>query len=255
LVSGSLTCRKGSSGRLQPSKSRESSSILWEFASAWEQGHSSLLGIYLDRLDPADSRGAVELIYTEYCLAEAAGRNPELSEYISRFPRYAETLERLLGLHDACSPSLLGRLVEPYAFGQDLPNAGDEVGPYFLRRELGRGTFARVFLAEQVNLEHRLLVVKIASRPTRETWLLARVRHTHIVEILSHASVEDGRFHLICMPFWGGATLAAVLAARRGQAPAISGRDLLADLDAVSAPEFPSARGTRPARELLAGLS
>ena len=74
---------------------------------------------------------------------------------------------------------------------QDLPNAGDEVGPYFLRRELGRGSFARVFLAEQVNLENRLVVVKVATRPTREPWLLARVRHTHIVEIVSHALVED----------------------------------------------------------------
>ena len=42
-----------------------------------------------------------------------------------------------------------------------FPVAGDEVGPYFLRRELGRGSFARVFLAEQVNLERRLVVVKV----------------------------------------------------------------------------------------------
>ncbi len=254
-VSGSQRSRAPRGERLTPPDARDSSAILSEFTSAWEHGHSSLLGSYLERLDPANSRGAVELIYREYCLAEAAGRGPELSEYISRFPRYAETLERLLGLHEACSPSLLGRLVEPCAGDQNLPNAGDEVGPYLLRRELGRGSFARVFLAEQVNLENRLLVVKIATRPTREPWLLARVRHTHIVEIVSHALVEDGSFHLICMPFWGGATLTAVLDARRGQGPGNSGRDLLADLDAVGAPEFPSAQCTRPARELLAGLS
>ena len=203
-ASSSRCSRLPAGERLEPSASQKLSSILLDFTSAWNQGRSPLVGSYLDRLDPADSQGAVELIYREYCLADAAGRKPELSQYISRFPRYAKTLERLLGLHDACTPSMLGRLVEPCAVSQDLPNAGDEVGPYFLRRELGRGSFARVFLAEQVNLENRLLVVKIATRPMREPWLLARVRHTHIVEIVSHALIEGGSFHLICMPFWGG---------------------------------------------------
>src|SRR5260370_42333156 len=57
------------------------------------------------------------------------------------------------------------------------------------------------------------------------------------------------------MPFWGGATLTAVLAARRRREhrPS-SGRDLLADLDSVAAPEYPAAHPA-PAREVLAGLS
>ena len=136
---------------------------------------------------------------------------------------------------------------------QDLPGAGDEVGPYFLRRELGRGSFARVFLAEQLNLENRLVVVKVATRQTREPWLLARVRHTHIVEILSHALVGEAGLHLICMPFWGGAPLSDVMAARSKRA--VSGRDLLAQLDSVAAPEFPLAQAARPARDILAGSS
>ena len=130
---------------------------------------------------------------------------------------------------------------------------GDTVGPFFLRRELGRGSFARVFLAEQINLEDRLVVVKVATRPTREPWLLARVRHTHIVEIVSHALVEDGGLHLICMPFWGGATLAEVLAV--GVKAGTSRRDFLADLDTVAAPEFPVTQTAQPARQILAGSS
>ena len=102
----------------------------------------------------------------------------------------------------------------PGEAGPALPEAGDSIGPYLLRRELGRGSFARVFLAEQADLANRLVVVKIATRTTREPWLLARARHAHIVEIVSHAVVDDGAFQLICMPFWGGATLADILAAR-----------------------------------------
>ena len=151
---------------------------------------------------------------------------------------------------------MLGRWLEPALAGPGLPEAGDAIGPYLLRRELGRGSFARVFLAEQTDLENRLVVVKVSTKVTREPWLLARARHPHIVEIVSHTLVDDGEFQLICMPFFGGATLSSVLSARRKQTgPAAFGRDLLTDLDGVAAPEYPGATPARPARELLARLS
>ncbi|MBV8308782.1 MAG: protein kinase, partial [Planctomycetaceae bacterium] len=137
-----------------------------------------------------------------------------------------------------------------------LPEAGDEIGPYLLRRELGRGAFARVFLAEQGDLENRLVILKLSTRPTREPWLLARARHSHIVEILSHATVDDGAFQLICMPFLGGATLSAVLDHRRRfRRPRGSRGDLLKDLDAVAAAEYSGVNPARPAREILNSLT
>ncbi|MFI5456114.1 MAG: protein kinase [Isosphaerales bacterium] len=256
--SGPSSSDSSPSGTLVLRPSPELASVLDEFTQAWERGEAPLVERYLGLLDPADCRGAVELIYREFCLAEASGRRPELSQYVSRFPGHAEALERLLGLHGACSPSLLGRWVESASGDRDLPKVGDSIGPYVLRRELGRGGFARVFLAEQSNLENRLVVVKLTTRPTREPWLLARVRHAHIVEIVSHDLVNDGafQFQLICMPFWGGATLAAVLTARRQrQHHPVSGRDLLADLDAVAASGYPAVNPARPAREILAVLS
>jgi eukaryotic-like serine/threonine-protein kinase len=236
--------------------SRESLRILDEFTAAWTRGEESPVEEYLDRLKPLDNRSAVELIYREYCLAEAAGKRPLRAQYLRRFPDHEAALHRVLGLHEACSPSLLCRWVGSTCDGQELPREGDVIGPYMLRRQLGHGSFARVFLAEQSDLENRLVVVKIASRQTREPWLLARVRHAHIVEIVSHTMVDDGAFQLICMPFWGGDTLTAVLAAQRqrDRRPA-SGRDLLVDLDLVAAPEFPTVHPARPAREILAGLN
>ena len=99
-------------------------------------------------------------------------------------------------------------------------------------------------------------MLKVSTRSTAEPRLLARARHAHIVEVLRHAAADDGALHLVCMPFLGGATLAAVLEARRklGRRPR-SGRDLLADLDRASAPEYPAAGLARPAREIIAGLS
>ena len=186
-----------------------------EFTAARERSSSTLFDTFLDWLDPSDSHGAVELIYREFCLLDAVGQKPDKSKYLRRFARYAGSLERLLGLHDACSPSFLARCTPSSPGNENLPSAGCSIGPYFLRRELGRGSFARVFLAEQVNLENRLVVVKVATHLTREPWLLARVRHPQVVEVVAHALVEDCGFHLICMPFLGGATLAAVLAQNR----------------------------------------
>jgi serine/threonine protein kinase/tetratricopeptide (TPR) repeat protein len=234
----------------------DSSTILALFTAAWERGEGPVAEQYLGRLDPADSRAEVDLIYREYCLAEQAGHEPSVSQYVGRFPRHEAALVRLLQLHRECPPSLLGRWMQTTSGDDALPKVGDEIGPFFLRRELGSGGFARVFLAEQTNLENRLVVLKVSTRVSREPWLLARVRHAHIVEIVSHATVDDGAFHLICMPFWGGATLAAVLSAagNGGRRPS-SGNDLLAALDSVAAAEFPTVHTMRPAREILAGLT
>ena len=150
---------------------------------------------------------------------------------------------------------VLGSLRAIVSRKREFTNAGCSIGPYFLRRELGRGSFARVFLAEQVNLENRLVVVKVATHLTREPWLLARVRHPQVVEVVAHALVEDCGFHLICMPFLGGATLAAVLAQNRRKWPVVSGTHLLTNLDAVAAPEFPVSSAVRPAHEIMAALS
>ena len=111
-----------------------------------------------------------------------------MSHLLERFPLHRTQLEPLIRLHGECPPSLLDRWMETTPALDSLPEAGDAIGPYYLRRELGRGGFSRVFLAEQTNLENRLVVLKLSVKITREPWLLARVRHAHIVEIVSHAA-------------------------------------------------------------------
>ncbi len=226
--------------------------ILAEFTSHWERGEAPSITEYLSRLRPARASDAAALIYHSYCLAEAAGLDPDPTDFIERFPEHGRSLERLFSLHRAFDTSQLQLWADPAT----LPEVGDEIGPFLLLRELGEGGFARVFLAEQSDLDHRLVVVKVSTRITPEPRLLARARHSHIVEVLWHNLIDDGSLQLVCMPFLGGATLAAVLTdrKRRGGRPR-SGRDLLAELDRVSAPEYPAADLARPARENLARLS
>ena len=233
--------------------------LLAEFVADWEMGKAPRIEDFLARLDPTEADDGVELVYQDYCLAETDGLKPDPMVYARRFPEHRERLDRLLRLHSAFDSTILRDWTEDEDQAATLagfPEAGDEIGPYRLIRELGRGGLARVFLATQTNLENRRVVVKIATRATAEVRLLAKASHPHIVEVLSHAATADGAFHLMTMPFLGGATLGAVLLGRRSlRKPAKTGRDLLADLDRVADPDFPHAELPRPAREILAKLS
>jgi serine/threonine protein kinase/Tfp pilus assembly protein PilF len=76
---------------------------------------------------------------------------------------------------------------------------------------LGRGAFARVFLAEQADLAGRHVVVKCSTIEGSEPQTLAQLQHTNIVPIFSVH--EDGATGLraVCMPYFGGASLSQVL--------------------------------------------
>jgi serine/threonine protein kinase len=221
----------------------------------WERGRRTPAEAFLGRLDPADTEAIIELIYGEFYLAQEHGLAPEPRDYLARFPAHRDRLAGLFDLHEALDSTLLElfRTADADAGGR-LPGPGEDVGPYRLLRELGRGGFARVFLAAEPRLEGRLVVVKVSARPSPEPRLLARASHPGIVAIVCHQEASRG-LHLTCMPFQGGADLGTVLAAlpRRGRRRR-PGRALVEALDRVGAPEYPPPAGEAPARDLLAAL-
>ena len=93
----------------------------------------------------------------------------------------------------------------------DWPEAGDEVAGFLLKEELGRGAFGRVFLAHELKLRERTVVVKVARQGLREAQLLAQVSHPGIVPIYSAETDPDWGLTTICMPFNSRATLLDVL--------------------------------------------
>ena len=224
------------------------------FTEAWEQGKSPAVEEYLNRLGAADSLEAVELIYREYCLAEAdaGARTPRCTW---RTPRHRESLERLLGCTalldvdagpmgqsgiERIGPAAgrrLDRTVRPApraGAGQlraGLPGrAGGPGEPPGGREGLDAG-------------DPRALAAGPGSARSHRRDHVAHGGGRRRVPVDLHAVLR--RCHAGVGP--GGA-------AGQGR-PAASGRDLLADLDGVAAPEYPGTHAARPARELLARLS
>jgi len=89
--------------------------------------------------------------------------------------------------------------------------AGETVSGFLLLSELGRGAFARVFLAEQVDLGRRRVALKISRAEGDEPQILARLQHANIVPIHSLHDDPATGLRLLCMPYFGGANLAQVL--------------------------------------------
>jgi serine/threonine protein kinase/Flp pilus assembly protein TadD len=91
-----------------------------------------------------------------------------------------------------------------------LPPLGETSLGFRLVRELGRGAFGRVYLAEQADLAGRPVALKVAPRLAGEVRTLARLQHTNIVPVYSAHQAPP--LTALCMPFFGATTLASVLA-------------------------------------------
>jgi serine/threonine protein kinase/Flp pilus assembly protein TadD len=123
-----------------------------------------------------------------------------------------------------------------------LPGVGDRFAGFRLVSELGRGAFGRVFLAEQPDLGDRPVVLKVSVEVKAEALALARLLHTNIVPVYSvHRA---GTLQAVCMPYWGGTTLAHAVHRLRGDTVPDSGRELVTLLHSSAASNRPAAPGS-----------
>ena len=97
-----------------------------------------------------------------------------------------------------------------------FPHPGDLLAGFQILQELGRGAFARVYLAEEIHLGRRLVAIKVSRPEGEEPQILARLQHTHIVPVHSVCDDPETGLRILCMPYFGGANLAQVLDAAGG---------------------------------------
>src|SRR5215207_6697101 len=112
----------------------------------WRAGTSApdAAGAYRDFPALARHRSLfVDLAYEDYCLQEETGTAPDVDSFCRRLPAFRSQVREVLRGHReiADHPDLFAT---PAA---EWPQSGDTVESLQLHRELGRGAFARVYLA------------------------------------------------------------------------------------------------------------
>jgi serine/threonine protein kinase len=104
---------------------------------------------------------------------------------------------------------------EPVATSPSEP--GQILGDFQLLEMLGSGSFATVYLAQQISLG-RQVALKVATNQNSEARTLASLEHEHIVHVFSETIDDERGVRLLCMSFVPGTDLERVLRAlaRRG---------------------------------------
>jgi serine/threonine protein kinase/lipopolysaccharide biosynthesis regulator YciM len=225
------------------------------FAEAWLNRHAELW---------QQPELAVELIYEEFCQRLAGGEDGGLveRELLARFPQWAAPLGVMLDCH---------RVLQPDRDESQFPAVGDSVGEFVLQAELRRGSRGRVFLATQPGLADRPVVLKVTPLDGAEHLSLARLQHTNIVPLYSVLDDAARNIRVLCMPYFGRATLASVLnwlgpKGQNGQKDdatsqspdagvpltARAGQHVVDAIDRLQEPSAPTGAGDGAARQMLA---
>lgn len=188
---------------------------------SWKSGQKMRLQQYRELVpDALDDREVLgQVAFEEYRLRLRAGECASSDEYRTQYgietDRWPSEIASVDGTDDASHGELMQEALVLADNVQNFPAVGDRFLDFTLQREIGRGAFARVYVAQQGELADRLVVIKVASGHSLEPQHLARLQHTNIVPIYSVH--RKGSIHrqdeltAVCMPYSGDRTFADLL--------------------------------------------
>ena len=199
-----------------------------EMAGQWRAGARPLAEEFLARCPGLrDCRATVlDLLAEELALREEYDECVSANDLADRFPELASQVRALV----ECQRVLGLRPAPP-----ELPVPGETLGEFRLVAELGRGAVGRVFLATQSSLAGRPVVLKVAPDRGQEHLTLARLQHTHIVPLFSAHEFPGRRLRALCLPYFGGGSLADLMATAAASRQGLNGAELLSVLRQVQA--------------------
>ena len=193
-----------------------------------------------------------ELVLAEIEARRQLGESVSNEEYLKAYPHCAE----YLGTRDGQGERQSTIIASP---GEDAGlediDVGQSVDDFDLLAGLGRGAFARVFLARQRSLQ-RLVAVKISHIQGTEPQTLAQLDHDYIVRVFDQQELTDRKLRLLYMQYLPGGTLeAAVKKVRATHEKLRSGKLLVDVIDDALEGRGESRPVESSVRETLASLS
>lgn len=233
-----MTVPNGGEGKSGPRASEAKLQEAWDLAdqikSQWKAGAVPDTLAALDMHQSLRDLPSVvlDLAYEEYRCRREAGEMVEIPEFCARFPWMESRLTQLLKLESMLEKNL-SRLTGHAPF--PWPKVGDVFLKFELIQELGRGGFARVFLANDTLLGDRQVVVKIAPHGQAEAQLLGPLKHPNVVSVYSAQVEQETGLTAICMPYCGRITLAHVVERIRAEGVPSKGKTLF-DLISTGGP-------------------
>ena len=155
----------------------------------------------------------LEQIAEEFIARIRSGKQPEISEYVKRYPDLATDIEEFFPAIAALEGGKsMGHAHGKVSLGASTPQ---QLGDFKIVREIGRGGMGDVYEAIQESLNrhvalkllprHSLLEEKQLKRFQREAELTASLHHTNIVPVFGVG--ENGGFHYYVMQLIEGVGL------------------------------------------------
>jgi serine/threonine protein kinase/Tfp pilus assembly protein PilF len=181
-----------------------------EFKELWKRGQRIAADDFLSRYPELNDDPSIvqELAYEEYLQRLLAGETPDLERFCARFGAFQTSLQELIQLHHFLENQADSA---PANLPAGWPKPGDTFFDFVLLRELGRGSFARAFLASQPALGDRRVVLKVSLGGATEAETLGRLNHPNVVPVHSVQQDPTSGLTAVCMPYLGTATLANVV--------------------------------------------
>ncbi|MHB8969225.1 MAG: serine/threonine protein kinase [Pirellulaceae bacterium] len=223
--------------------------ICLAYEDEWLAGRRPVLEAYLRLADAAQQSILLkELLLLELDYRRSIRDEPDLDDYLARFAPWTASVRA------AFSEADLRPVLPRY-----LP--GSLIGRHRVRRKLGAGAFASVYLAWDAQLQRDVAVkvphparlddVHARQRFLEEARAIARLEHPRIVAVYDASELADGTVVLV-MQYVAGPSLRQTLDA--GPMPVAQACNLLADVaDAVDAAHHAGVihRDLKPSNMLL----
>ena len=182
----------------------------------------SVVQFLADIPNELSTKDLLRLINVDIEFQRSNGKSVQLADYIEDIPELASiankqtlTLPQLNETTAAFTEVLEPPVLEP-PIGESRRNkrqlvqVGDTIDDFELLAELGKGSFATVFLARQTSMQ-RLVALKVSVDHGMEAQTLAQLEHPHIVRVFDQRRAAKHNLQLLYMQYLEGGTLLDVL--------------------------------------------
>ena len=219
-----------------PSSSNSDLHLQQQFAQALRDQSAFTLKDFVES-HPSDLtvEELIKLVAVEMEFRRSLGELISLQDFYVDFPKLSElevnqTVTRTLDESTAFITAVFNPA--PSENTRRLINPGDKIDDFELLTELGKGSFATVFLARQTSMQ-RLVALKVSVDHGMEAQTLAQLDHPNIVRVFDQRKVDELNLQLLYMQYLEGGTLldaAQWLFNRPGQIK-LDGRSLVKAID------------------------